>query len=173
MSVPAVFSVLLGLLLVGCVTANTTSTVSSADIPANKYRKIVVFVENTDDLERLPAEELVVVALQSAGTTAATSLEVFNYHRAISDDNKATIILARGYDAALYVTVTQKAMLAESSRNVFTVVTKSELQDIRSAKLVWFGETFASASTNVATMRTVFGQAAKQLVAKMQADGAI
>jgi hypothetical protein len=95
------------------------SAVSSADIPAPKYRKIVVFVENMDDADRLTMEEIIASAVQSSGVQAQPSLEAFSYHRKLDGAQMASIIQEQKFDATLYVTVTQKALLLEPARDVF------------------------------------------------------
>jgi hypothetical protein len=106
---------LVGIVLAGCATVETgtTTTVSSADIPGSKYRNLAVFVENVDDAERLSMERMVVSAVRDGGAQAQSSLEAFGYHRDLDGNQMATIIRDQKFDAALYVTVTQKALLLE------------------------------------------------------------
>lgn len=96
---------LLAAILCGCVEAKTTSAVSSADIPADKYRKVIVFVETSDEADHLLFEQLVATALQRAGVQAQSSLEVFNYSREVSGDDMAALIRQQNFQAALYVKV--------------------------------------------------------------------
>jgi hypothetical protein len=203
-------SVLLSLLIAGCVSANTSSVVSSGDIPQSKYHKIIVFVENIDDSERLGAEQTVASALESKGVISQSSLVAFNYSRIrYSADEKAILLRKQNFDAILYVTMIQKALILEpvsdvswdgemfhgsagglnwaSSlsasyivtaegrvvRPVATVVTRSELQDVMSAKSVWAADTAASVNGKYTSMPSLFARVAKEIVAKIREDHAI
>lgn len=51
------FSVLTGVLLfAGCAASETRSLVSKEDIPANKYQKVAVFIENLDGADHAAEE---------------------------------------------------------------------------------------------------------------------
>jgi hypothetical protein len=107
---------LLGLLLlalVGCASATTASTVSAGDLPAVKYRDIVVFVENVDTTERMAAEQLVVSALKHAGVRAAGSVELFGAPGQVGENEMAAIIRDQNFGAVLYITVRQKEIVDE------------------------------------------------------------
>jgi hypothetical protein len=51
--------------------------------------------------------------------------------------------------------------------------TKADLQDTKSAKLVWTSETIASGNEKVTNLNSLFEQASHQIVEKMRADNAI
>jgi hypothetical protein len=51
--------------------------------------------------------------------------------------------------------------------------TKVDLQDTKTAKLVWTSETIASGPAKLTDMNTLFEQASRQIVEKMRADNAI
>lgn len=94
------------LFLVGCAAeVETSSVVSAADLPANRFRNVVVFVENINPAEQLVAEQSIASRLKSSGVRAISSLEVFNYSRALDDDQKAAIIRDQKIEAALFVTL--------------------------------------------------------------------
>jgi hypothetical protein len=56
---------------------------------------------------------------------------------------------------------------------VLSLKTTVELQDAKTAKLVWTSETIASGDARVSNMGTLFQKAAEQTVEKLRADGAI
>lgn len=182
---------------------------SSQDIPASKYHKIVLFVENLSDAERSAAEQIVVGTLRDSGIEAVSSSEVFKTQKDLSANAQGAFIRKQGFDAALYVTVLEKGSEEEQIEGAWfdagnnemhidpiggiaatlrgyvvkpdgsvyytnwTLKTRSELQDVQSAKQVWVSETAAVGHGNFSNMNLVFSQAAKQIVEKMRADKAI
>jgi hypothetical protein len=133
-----VFSFILsGLILTGCANSETRSIVSTSDLPGSKYRRVAVFVENSDPAKPraspslhasngslvlfIPAptgsstdaeiEQKIVSALGSAGVKANSGPSLFN-GQALNDRAKAAI-LQKGFDAVLYVTVLTNGMKAE------------------------------------------------------------
>jgi hypothetical protein len=213
LSLPAVVC----LALCSCATVTTTisSTISSADLPPDKYRKIVVFIEN-DDADRGAFERSIVAGLHSAGVVSESSVVLFNNSRTTADPaEQAQTIRGQGFDAALYVTIVQKALVQEATVNMWmaqdeagdamvcsgsaanyfcysmpswyalaqdgnlvkltlTLVTKSELQDVRSAKLVWTADASVFADgTDFDTMPGLFDKIARQISEKMKSDHAI
>ena len=132
-----VFSfVLCGLILSGCADSETRSIVSS-DLSGNRYRRIAVFVENSDPAKPrvspsfhanngalvlfIPAptgsstdaeiEQKIVAALGSAGVKASSGPGLFNEQTL---DNKAKAsILQKNFDAVLYVTVLTNGFIEE------------------------------------------------------------
>jgi hypothetical protein len=100
------------LLLVGCTTAETRSVVSKEDIPDTKYNKVVVFIENLEDNERLPAENIVVSTLQAAGLNAISSTNFFNDAGKLSEQQKARLV-QKEFDAVLYLKVLEKGVFEE------------------------------------------------------------
>jgi hypothetical protein len=102
----------LALLLVGCTTAETRSVVSKEDIPEAKYKKVVVFIENLEDNERVPAETIVVTTLQAAGLNATSSTNFFNDSGKLSEQQKARLV-QKEFDAILYLKVVEKGVFEE------------------------------------------------------------
>jgi hypothetical protein len=129
--------VLSGLILSGCADSETRSIVSSSDLAGNKYRRIAVFVENSDPAKPraspsfhanngafvlfIPAptgsstdaeiEQKIVSALDSAGVKASSGPAVFS-DQTLNNKAKA-IILQKNFDAVLYVTVLTNGMREE------------------------------------------------------------
>lgn len=102
----------LALLLVRCTSAETRSLVSKEDIPETKYKKLVVFIENLDDSERSPAEQIVVSALQTAGVTAVSAPDFFKERGQLSEQQKSRLV-QREFDAVLYFKVVEKGVFEE------------------------------------------------------------
>jgi hypothetical protein len=193
--------------LVGCAQSETRSVASSADIPASRYKKVVLFIENLDDRERPAAEAMISKTLTDAGVNVAASSEVFDAK--LDPNSQGQRIRKAGFDAALFVKVAQKGIFEEQIENAYfdgqmiqmnmglitvghnvtefysirpdgsvyqpmlVLKTQSELQDVKSGKQVWAGETIASGHARTTNMSVVFAQAAKQIVEKMRADQAI
>ena len=120
------------LLLAGCAESETRSIVSKSDLPAHKYQKIAVFVEEPGSSPRssrttgpsvnigngqisffIPTggttasateiEQKVLSALGSAGVVASSGPSVFKQQN-LSDQAKA-LIIQKEFQAVLYVTV--------------------------------------------------------------------
>ncbi len=207
-------SCFLSLLLAGCaeMQSATNSAVSAGDIPQSKFRKVAVFVEN-DDAEQLQVEQTIAAEL---GSGAASGLALMNYSRSrLSPEDKARLIVSSGYDATLYVTVMQKAVVQEPVTDVspgwgpngepmlckrssiitscfgapswysiqadgsilrtsVTLITKSELVDVRSGKTVWAADTTVKADGgNLGAAIILFRQAAREINSKLRADRVI
>jgi hypothetical protein len=106
------------LMLAGCADSETRSIVSS-DLAGNKYRRIAVFVENSNPMSPSrplgahtfftgsstdgEIEQKVVAALDGAGVKASGGPAVFN-GQTLSNQVKATVI-QKNFDAVLYVAV--------------------------------------------------------------------
>lgn len=103
-------------LLGGCaeIVSNTASSVSASDIKPGKYKKIAIFVENTEDADRINFEVAAASSLQRAGLEGKSSFELFNYSKLrFNPDQQAQMVRDNNFDSALYVTVAQKALLQE------------------------------------------------------------
>lgn len=59
------------------------------------------------------------------------------------------------------------------SRRILAMKTKVDLQDTKTAKLVWTSETISSGDANVTKAETLFAQASSQIVAKLRDDSVI
>jgi len=106
-------------LLAGCAASETRSLVSRDDLPASKYKKIAVFIENLDAAERPVAEKIVVSALQNAGVSAASGAEIFGGRgTSLSEKAKASIV-QNEFDAVVYLTVVEKGIVEERIPNAF------------------------------------------------------
>ena len=118
-------------LLTGCASSETRSIVSKNDIPANKYQKIALFVEESDSSLRpsqtitsvqiaggaislvIPTgstsasaaeiEQNILSALGSAGVAASSGTSLFK-GKELSEKTKA-LIVQKDYQAVLYVTI--------------------------------------------------------------------
>ena len=108
----------IGLLLAGCAASETRSLVSRDDIPASKYKKIAVFIENLDDAERPAAENIVVSTFQNAGVNAESGSAVFNGRSNLSEKAKAAVV-QNEFDAVLYLTIVEKGVVEELIPNAF------------------------------------------------------
>lgn len=208
MRIKLYFLVVCAFSLVGCV-SETRSLVSSQDIPASKYKKVILFVENLDGMERPAAEQILVTTLRDAGVEAVSSSEAFKSEKSLDATAQGALIRRQGFDAALYVTVLEKGVVEEQVEGAWfdlannemhidpvggitatlrgyvvkpdgsvyysnwTMKTKSELQDVQSAKQVWISETVAVGHGQFSNMSLIFAQAAKQIVQKMRGDNAI
>jgi len=112
------FIIVFALLLAGCAASETRSLVSTDDIPASKYKKLAVFIENLDDAERPGAEQIVRATLQNAGVNAVSGSDVFKGRGKLSEKAKASIV-QKEFDAVLYLTVVEKGMVEELIPNAF------------------------------------------------------
>jgi hypothetical protein len=127
----------IGFFLTGCAESETRSVVSSSDLPGSKYRKIAVFVENSDPARSRSSVELNVSngtislmiptpsgsatdaeieqkigsALAGAGVKASSGPALFD-GQTLSDQAKASFIQKR-FDAVLYVAVLTNGMREE------------------------------------------------------------
>jgi hypothetical protein len=108
----------ISLLLAGCASSETRSLVSKDDIPASKYKKLAVFIENLDDAERPAAEQIVCSTLQNAGVNAVSGPDVFKGRGKLSEKVKASIV-QKEFDAVLYLTVIEKGAVEELVPNAF------------------------------------------------------
>lgn len=106
------------LLLAACAASETRSLVSSGDIPASKYKKVAVFIENLEDSERPAAEQIVVTTLRNAGVNAVSGPDVFKKRGKLSEQIKASIV-QKEFDAVLYLTVIEKGPVDEMVPNAF------------------------------------------------------
>jgi hypothetical protein len=102
----------------GCASSETRSIVSKDDIPATKYKKVALFIENLDEPERSAAERTVVSTLQNAGVNAVGGPDVFKGRGALSEQAKANIV-QKQFDAVLYLTVEQRGVIEELIPNAF------------------------------------------------------
>lgn len=193
----------------GCVASETRSVSNPSDIPAGKYRKVALFIENLDESERALAEQIVISALQSVGIPAISSSNLFRNRGPINPNTQASIIRKEGFDAVLYVTVLEKGAAEERVPNAYydgnmvnvsmgfvtvghsltdlyvvksdgsvyhpmlAMKTRSELQDVKSAKNVWAAETVATGHARTTNMSALFTQASQQITEKLRADQAI
>lgn len=98
-------------LLVGCA-SETHSNVSQADIAPNKYKKLVLFVENLDVGEKSSAEKIITGTLTEEGLNVVSSTQIFN-GRSLTPEAQAALIRSQGVDAALYITVLEKGAAEE------------------------------------------------------------
>lgn len=105
-------------LVAACASSETRSLVSKDDIPASKYQNVAVFVENLDGGERSKAEQIIVSALKNAGVNATSGLDAFKGRGTLSDKAKADLI-QRQFDAVLYLTVLENAVVEERVPNAF------------------------------------------------------
>jgi hypothetical protein len=105
-------------LLVGCASAvsETRSIISAADLPATKYRSVVVFAENIDESERSAAEQFVVSALQGANISATSGKSLFEGRQL--DEREKTKMIQDKFDAVLYVNVAEKGLTEQRVENV-------------------------------------------------------
>jgi hypothetical protein len=127
----------IGFVLTGCADSETRSIGSSSDLSVNKYRRIAVFVENSDPAKPraspslqanngglvlfIPAptgsstdaeiEQKIVSALDGAGAKASSGPVLFT-GQSLNNQAKATI-LQKGFDAVLYVAVLMNGMREE------------------------------------------------------------
>jgi hypothetical protein len=106
-------------LLAGCAASETRSLVNKDDIPASKYKKVAIFIENLDEAERPAAEKIVVAALQNAGVNAASGPDIFKGRGTkLSEKAKASIV-QKEFDAIIYLTVVEKGLVEELIPNAF------------------------------------------------------
>ena len=91
---------------------------SKGDIPASKYKKLAIFIENLDDAERPAAEQIVEATLQNAGVNAVSGPDVFKGRGKLSEKAKASIV-QNEFDAVLYLTVVEKGVVEEPVPNAF------------------------------------------------------
>jgi hypothetical protein len=127
----------IGFVLTGCADSETRSIVSSSDLSGNKYRRIAVFVENSDPAKPraspsfaanngalilfIPAptgsstdteiEQKITSALDGAGVKASNGPALFSGQK-LNNQAKAAI-LQKGFDAVLYVAVLTNGMREE------------------------------------------------------------
>jgi hypothetical protein len=95
-----------GLSLASCgATSNLQSSVSNADIPGGKYKKMAVFIEGEDAAERRNAEESMISALRSAGVNAVSGEGLLALKKNASNAEKVRLVRSQGTDALLYVKV--------------------------------------------------------------------
>ncbi len=109
---PYIF-IIAGLLLVGCSSIETRSIVSGADIPASKYSRLALFVENLDETERLNAEQMILPVLKRAGVAAIIGPDIFKGRaNKLSEKEKASLV-QKEFDAVLYVSILDKGVVEE------------------------------------------------------------
>jgi len=112
--------VFLGLLLGGCAaTSETRSVVSASDLPASKYKKVALFIENLEPGERRSAEQIVLSALRQSGMNASTSSEIIRARRNISAEAQAALIRKEGFDAVLYVSFFERGLAEQPLENAW------------------------------------------------------
>lgn len=193
---------LLGLWLASCASSETRSLVSAADIPSQRYGRVVLFVEHADPQERANLERAILLAFQGTRTAVQNGGELFK-GRQVDEKAKARLV-QRDFDAVFYVNVLQSGMAEELVpgarhdgqfisiygetkpidsyveyfyklkedgsvyKDVPVLKTNADLQDTKSAKVVWTAETVATGGTLV-----LFGHAAKNIVDRLKADGVI
>lgn len=104
--------------LLGCASSETRSVVSKDDIPASKYRKVALFIENLDEADRSAAEKIVVTTLQNAGVSTVSGPDVFKGRTGLSEKAKASIV-QKQFDAVIYLTVEQRGVIEELIPNAF------------------------------------------------------
>lgn len=109
------------LLLGGCGTIVPGSTHSEtrslvADLPAEHYRSIAVFVENFDEIDRLPAEQAIIGSLGSFGVRAVSGPALFE-GRHLDDQSKAKLV-QKDFDAVLYVSTGGKVASEQKMENL-------------------------------------------------------
>lgn len=121
-------------LLAACADSETRSIVSKSDLPATRYQRIAVFVEDSNPVGPTPSpglavsngaisffipapsgsatdaeiEQKIVSGLKSAGIVASSGPALFT-GQTLSDQAKASII-QKGFDAVLYVIVLTNGM---------------------------------------------------------------
>jgi hypothetical protein len=203
------FAVMVAVLLLGCATSETRSAVSASDVPASKYKKIAVFIENLDEVERPAAEQIVSSTLHEMGIDAVSGPAIFDGRSpGLSEAAKASIVQSN-FDAVLYLKVAEKGLSEERVENassdgqtivynfgilhlghnwtdlydvrpdgsvyqpIMVLKTNVDLQDTKTAKIVWQSETISSGHARLTNMNVLFGQAAKQIADKMRQDQAI
>lgn len=190
-----------------CASSETRSTVSPADVPASKYKKVAVFIENLPPEEKAGAEQVVASAFKEAGIDAAASADIFA-GKNLGEKAKASYV-QKNFDAVFYLTVLKKGLVENPIPNAYydgqtitynmgiltvthdapnmhmvkpdgtvyevdmALKAKTDVQDTKSAKLVWTSETVASGNARVTTMPALFKQVTNQIVAKMREDHAI
>jgi hypothetical protein len=124
-------------LLAACADSETRSTVSKNDLPATKYHRIAIFVENPNPMTPQPSpslnvgngqisliipavsgsatdaeiEQKVLSALEKAGVVASSGSTLFK-GQTLSNQAKVSII-QKGFDAVLYVAVLTNGMREE------------------------------------------------------------
>lgn len=108
----SVFIVAFALLLAGCAASETSSLVSKDDIPAGKYKKIAVFIENLNESEQTAAEKIVVSTFQNSGVNATSGSAVFTGRGKLSEKAKAAIV-QNEFDAVLYLKMVEKGVTEE------------------------------------------------------------
>jgi hypothetical protein len=204
-----VFIVVAASLLAACAVSETRSVVSTADIPAAKYARVAVFIENLDEAERPIAEGLVVSALKGAGVDAVSGNNFLKRRDPNLTETAKALLVQKEFDALLYVKVVDKGVSEERIeqawfdgkmvhynigiltvannvtdpyvikpdgsvyRAMLVLKTQSELQDTKSAKVVWSGETVSSGYAKASNMTLLFDQASKQIIEKMRTDSAV
>ncbi|RXH12333.1 hypothetical protein EAS56_17650 [Bradyrhizobium guangzhouense] len=211
-------SLLLALLagsLCACTSSATISNVSAADIPADKYRKIAVFVEKLSDAERPVAEEIFVSKLQRAGLEAESATKIFG--GTTSSEKEKEQLIQSQFDSVIYLAVDKEifeeampnsrhddrsiTLSSDPSQRIVNMITlpitdattkeyvlrsdgsvakpvlkltvKSDLQDTKTAKLVWTAESNSSGHPGRVNVVQLFTQISDQIIEKMHADHAI
>jgi len=107
-----------GLTLASCgATTNLQSSVSTADIPGGKYKKMAIFIEGQDAAERRIAEEALISALRSAGINAVSGDDLLAQKKNANNAEKVRLVRSQGTDALLYVKVHRtKEVLIRNAR---------------------------------------------------------
>ena len=110
---------ILGLFLVGCASSETRSLVSKEDLPASKYKKLAVFIENLEEPERKGAEQIVLGALQNSGVNAVSGFDAYKRRGAALTEKAKATILQKEFDSVMYVKVVQKGQTEELIPNAY------------------------------------------------------
>lgn len=116
---PVFTIVMVSAVLAACGSSETRSLVSTQDIPASKYRKVILFIENTTPQEQREAERVFVAALKQRGINSTGSAEFFATNPKLSDAAKAALVRKHGFDAAMYVAVLEKNVVEERVPNTW------------------------------------------------------
>lgn len=197
-------------LLAGCASSETRSLVSAADLPASRYSRVAVFIENVDEPERAVAEQIVLSALNNAGVKAVSGHDFLRQQAPKLTEQQKARLAQKEFEALLYVTVVERGQgeqrvenawfdgnmiqfnllgIATVGHNVtdgyiiksdgsvyhpmLVLKTQSQLQDTKSAKVVWQGETISSGHANASNMNLLFTHASQQMIEKMRTDSAV
>jgi hypothetical protein len=152
------FIFVVGILLAGCAASETRSIVSKSDLPANRYKKIAVFIEDQNpksssnavnmavgpivipihtpsgSAQTAEIEQKVVSALRSAGVDARNGPALFNGQK-LNERDKAGIV-QKNFDAVLYVNILVNGMTEELVDNAWHdgsfITIAGETNEIRS-----------------------------------------
>lgn len=103
-----------GSIVPGSMHSETRSLV--ADLPAEKYQSIAVFVENFEEIDRMAAEQAIISSLESLGIRAVSGPTLFEgQHR---DDQSKAKLVQKDFDAVLYVSTSEKGITEKKMENL-------------------------------------------------------